>query len=420
MGSLANRRYGGNGAPPGRRLIDMRVMPLPPGTGLPPVGETRFRSRQVVLQFGAGVPPQQVAAIAQRFGLTVTSQQTIGALRRTVYTFSINNGQSVPGVISHIQGAGIDAAAQPNYTYGLTQDQSAGADRGDPAQYVVGKLQLDAVHRISEGNDVVVALIDSRVDTRQPDLAGRIVDTYDAGCGAGAPPDAHGTGMAGAIASHVGLLGVAPNAKIIAICAFGGSGAPEATSANIIRGLDYAIAHGAKIVNMSFAGPQDPALAQELQIAREKGILIVAAAGNAGPHSPPLYPGADPNVMAITATDEHDRLFAGANQGAYVALAAPGVNVLVPAPNNDVQLTTGTSVATANVSGVAALLVAEQPSRTPEEIRSILVATARHLGPSGTNPEFGAGLIDPLKALRAPPEVVGQMTDQGAAVPEPR
>ena len=78
----------------------------------------------------------------------------------------------------------------------------AGADVGDPAQYIVQKLQLGAVHRITEGNDVVVAVIDSQVDPNQPDLAGRIIDSYDAGCGADAPPDAHGTGMAGAIASH--------------------------------------------------------------------------------------------------------------------------------------------------------------------------------------------------------------------------
>ena len=214
--------------------------------------------------------------------------------------------------------------------------------------------------------------------------------------------------MAGAIASHIGLLGVAPSARIIAICAFGGTGSPEATSTKIIRGLDYAIQHGAKIVNMSFAGPRDPALAQELQIAREKGILIIAAAGNAGPRSPPLYPGADPNVMAVTATDEHDRLFNGANQGSYVAVAAPGVNILVPAPNGDVQFTTGTSVASANVSGVAALLMAERPTRKPEEIRAILVSTARHLGPKGVNTQFGAGLVDPLKALRFVPTAIGR------------
>jgi subtilisin family serine protease len=188
--------------------------------------------------------------------------------------------------------------------------------------------------------------------------------------------------------------------KVIAICAFGGEATAESTSLKIIRGIDYAVSQGAKIINMSFAGPRDPALSQALQIAREKGVLLVAAAGNAGPKSPPLYPGADPNVMAVTATDDHDRLFNRANQGKYISVAAPGVDILVPAPGGGVALTTGTSVATAHVTGVAALLLAQKSTRTPEELRAILVATAKDLGPKGFDAQFGAGLVDPLRALQ--------------------
>jgi subtilisin family serine protease len=94
------------------------------------------------------------------------------------------------------------------------------------------------------------------------------------------------------------------------------------------------------------------------------------------------------------------------------------VNILVPAPNGGVQMTTGTSVATANVSGVAALLLAEKPGRTPEEIRAILVSTAKHLGPKGINPQFGAGLVDPVRALREVPPVAGRRS--AAAAPAAR
>ncbi len=417
-GSLANGGWGGNGAPAGTRLIDMRVMPLPPGSGMPPIGETRFVPDEVVVQFAPGTPANEIAGIGQRFGLTVLAQQTIGMLGRTVYTFRITNGQSVRQVIGAMQAAKLNAAVQPNYLFLLTQDQNQDpnqdpnqdqvpdpdpnndptAGQGDPAQYIVGKLHLVQAHQISRGDNVVIAVIDSKIDVDQQNLAGAIADRYDAGCGS-SPPDDHGTGMAGAIAAHGQLLGVAPNAKIIAICAFGGTGHPQSDTINIINGLNYAIAHGARIVNMSFAGPHDPAFAQALQIAREKGVLLIAAAGNGGPKSAPLFPGADPNVMAVTATDENDRLFKGANQGDYVTVAAPGVNILVPAPAGGAQLTTGTSVATANVSGVAALLIARKPSLRPEEVRAILVASAEHLGPRGINPQFGAGLVDPLKAL---------------------
>jgi subtilisin family serine protease len=398
-GSLANGRQGGNGAPPGTRLIDLPVIPLPPGSGMPPIGETRFSPDELMLQTGSAVTPQHVARTAQRFGLTMLTQQTIGMLGRTVYTFRIANGRSVREVIRQIEASGLNAAVQPNYTFALTQDQNnPNPVPGDPAQYTVKKLHLAEAHQITKGENAVIAVIDSEIDPNQPDLVSRVTDRFDAGCGA-SPPDAHGTGMAGAIASHVHLLGVAPHANIIAICAFGGVGQPKATSIKIIRGLDYAIQHGARIVNMSFAGPRDPALSQALQIAREKGILLIAAAGNNGPKSSPLYPGADRSVMAVTATDENDRLFYGANQGKYVTIAAPGVDILVPAPDGGMQFTTGTSVATANVSGVAALLLAHKPSLKPEEIRAILVRTARHLGSGDSNPQFGAGLVDPLKAL---------------------
>ena len=132
-------------------------------------------------------------------------------------------------------------------------------------------------------------------------------------------------------------------------------------------------------------------------IAREKGIVLIAAAGNAGPKSPPLYPGADPNVIAVTATDVDDKIFSGANRGAYIAVAAPGVDILVPAPDASYQLTTGTSVASAEVSGVAALLLERNPKLTPDDVRTILTTSARKLGAST---DFGSGLVNPSKAIQ--------------------
>jgi len=418
-GSGGQRRSGGNGAPPGTRLIDMAVIPLPPGTGMPPLNEVRFLTNELVFQIANTVSADDVEQIARRFRLTVLSSQPLGMLGRTVYTFRLPDGLSVREVIRQIESSKIAAAVQPNYTYGLAQDQSAPAapaavppasaapetTAGDPAQYIIEKFHLGDSHRLTMGDNVIVAVIDSEIDAKHPDLNGVVVDRYDAGCEA-KEPDAHGTGMTGAIASRRNLLGVAPNVKVIAICAFGGDTTAQATSIKIIKGLDYAISHGARVINMSFAGPRDPALAQALQIAREKGVVLVGAAGNAGPKSPPLYPGADPNVIAVTATDDHDRLFKGANQGKYIAVAAPGVDVLVPAPGEGVQLTTGTSVASAEVTGVVALLLAQKPTRTPEEIRTILMSTAKDLGPKGIDPQFGAGLVDPLKALRLLPPAV--------------
>ena len=106
-------------------------------------------------------------------------------------------------------------------------------------------------------------------------------------------------------------------------------------------------------------------------------------------------------MIAVTATDAEDALFAGANRGNHIAVAAPGVDVLVPAPEGTYQFTTGTSVAAAEVSGVAALLIERNPSLTPEAVRRILMRTAKDLGPRGRDPNFGAGLVDALAALRS-------------------
>src|SRR5262249_61337671 len=113
----------------------------------------------------------------------------------------------------------IIASAQANYLYTLRQDQATQTQEGDSGQYVVEKLRLIDVHRRLRANNVPVAVIDSEVDAAHPDLQGAVVNRYDA-TGVEEKPHAHGTGMAGAIASHYRLLGIAPGAKLYAIRPF--------------------------------------------------------------------------------------------------------------------------------------------------------------------------------------------------------
>jgi subtilisin family serine protease len=245
---------------------------------------------------------------------------------------------------------------------------------------------------------VKVAVIDSEIDAKHPDLQGVITATYDALPSADQTPHPHGTGMAGAIASHKRLLGIAPGAKLLAVRAFGiDEKGAQGTSMNIVKGLEWAVAQGAKVINMSFAGPRDPILQQAIKKLSDDGIILVAAAGNAGPKSPPLFPGADANVIAVSATDMDDKVYKNANRGKYVAIAAPGVDILVPAPDGGYQLTTGTSVAAAHISGVVALLKERNPQLKAADVRNILAASAKNIGPVKT--DVGAGLVDPVQAL---------------------
>ncbi|MES1155091.1 MAG: S8 family serine peptidase, partial [Pseudorhodoplanes sp.] len=277
----------------------------------------------------------------------------------------------------------------------------ANKPEGDPAQYTLGKLRLPLAHGLSKGDRVLVAVIDSGVDTTHPEFAGVIADTFDV-LDPAEPPHAHGTAIAGAIAAHSRLMGVAPAAKILAIRAFGESrGGGEGTTFNIIKSVDWAMTKGAQIINMSFAGPQDPALSRRLVAARDKGIVLIAAAGNAGAKSPPLYPAADANVIAVTATDSDDNLFNASNRGQHIAIAAPGVDILLPSPGATYQVSSGTSFAAAHVSGIAALILERKRDLKPDAVRKILLSTAKDLGPKGRDIYFGAGLADAYQALTA-------------------
>ena len=267
--------------------------------------------------------------------------------------------------------------------------------------------------RTIKGANIAIAVIDSQIDGTHPDLAGAIVESYNA-AGGDDKPHMHGTGMAGAIAAHKRVLGIAPSARIFAIKAFSAAGSSaESTTYSILKGLDWAASKGVRVVNMSFAGPRDPSLERAIKGAYDKGLVLVGAAGNAGPKSPPLYPGADPNVIAVTATDENDKLFAQANQGAYVAVAAPGVDITVPAPDGTYQITTGTSVAAAHVSGVAALLIERHPTVDATTILEVLTSSARKLGTAERDDQFGWGLIDPSSALQ---ELDARVADSKVAV----
>ena len=369
---------------------------------MPPRGETRFVSNEMILHVGAEVSPQALDAAARRLGLTPIGSQNLALSGGRLVHFRIANGQVADAVrMLEAEKIGI---AQPNYVFHLQQDAHATAPppKGDPAQYVVDKLHLHDAHGIALGANVTVAVIDSLVDAAHPDLAGSIAGQFDA-VAATDKPDEHGTGMTGAIAAHRRLLGIAPRARILAIHAFSPDAQhpQQATTQNIVAGIDWAIAKGARVINMSFAGPYDPMLQLALKKARDKGVVLIAAAGNMGPQSPPLYPAADENVIAVTAVDESDKLMPQANQGPHVALAAPGVNVFEAAPRATYNFTTGTSVAAAHVSGVAALILERNPGIDPAVLEEALFSTARDLGAPGRDPMFGYGLVDPYRALNA-------------------
>ena len=410
---------GAGGQPPGGGQAASQAARA---SGAPPPSERRMVPDEVVIEIRNTVTSQQIAALQRRLRLTRLESQNFDLAGTTFYRWRIPDRRSVATVVRALEREGAVATAQPNYLFSLQQQagadtlpdtaqatpaklDSAAAPLGkgvrivDPAQYAFGKLHLSQAHGLVQGDDVLVAVIDSSVDTSHPELKGAIAGSFDT-LKTPNKPHAHGTGIAALIAGHERLAGTAPNARILAIRAFDPAGnSAEATTFNILKGLDWAAANGARIINMSFAGPSDPAITRSLAAATSKGIVLIAAAGNAGIKSPPLYPAADPNVIAVTATDSADNLYQGANRGRHISVAAPGVDLLVAVPNGGYQISTGTSFSAAEVSGIAALMLQKKPSLTPLALREILEGTAKDLGPAGRDDDFGAGLTDAYRAV---------------------
>ena len=391
----AGQGNGSQNSAAGRLLAPLRV-------GIPPADERRYVPDQLLVELSAA-QSQVLGGLLQRHRLTQV--ETLNLNGGTLALLRISDRRSVTEVLRNLAGEGVVAWAQPNYLY-TTQEQQPviGPQSQAPAdspQYALAKLRLPQAHEFAKGDKVLVAVIDSTIDTTHPELAGMVVESFNALATAEQPHD-HGTAIAGAIASHAKLTGAAPQARLLAVAAFGAKpDTAEGTTFSIAKGIDWALAKGARIINMSFTGPTDPQIARRIADAHKSGVVLVAAVGNAGPKSPVLYPAAYAGVIAVTATDADDRLFKGANQGQHIAVAAPGVDILLAAPEGTYQMKTGTSFAAAEVSGVAALMLERKPALTGEGVRQILTTTARDLGPKGSDPQFGAGLVDAYQAVMA-------------------
>ena len=357
---------------------------------------------EIVAEIDAALSEAQADALARRYGLRRIESRSFELIGATLGLFRVEGAKTVETASREFARDGSVRSVQPNMRYVL-QDQNVAKSDGDPTKYPQVKLRLPQAHALADGANVTVAVIDSGVDLKHSEFAGVMISPFDA-LDSKEGPHAHGTGVAGAIVSHIRLMGSAPAARILAIRAFATSGkGPQSSSYVLLKALDLAASHGAQIVNMSFAGPKDALIGRGLAALAARNIVAVAAAGNAGPKSPPLYPAADANVIAVSATDAQDKLFAASNRGNYIAVAAPGVDVFLPAPDDKYQVTSGTSFSSAFVSGLAALVLQRNPALKPEEVRATLMKTARDLGPPGPDDQFGAGEADAFAAVSAVP-----------------
>jgi len=375
--------------------VNRRPLFGPARTVAGPLNLPLFEDSQVVVVLGRNATAATVQAIAADYGLSVLGDDNLGQIGARIVTFAIPPGAPVQGFASQIAGDPRVAFSQANFIYGT-------AAAGLP-QYAIAKLDVAAAHQIARGRGVAVAVIDSGIDMSHPVLQGAIAGQFDATNRSDKTPAPHGTAVAGIIAAQRNLSGVAPGARILAIRAFTrprpGSVATS-NSRTVVRAIDWAMQQGAKVINMSFAGPRDGLIEAAINLAASRGIVVVAAAGNNGAKAPPAYPAAYDTVIAVTATDADDKLFSFANQGDYVAVAAPGVDIVTAAPGQKYVFQSGTSMAAAHVSGIIALMRELAPELTLKDVMAQFASKARDLGVAGRDTAFGHGLIGAADAVQ--------------------
>ena len=395
-------------APATKKQPQETVVAKAPRSGVPPKGETRFLEDEVLFELEPDAAAGALAGVVQAQNLERIGEADIGLLANTVHRYRITDGRGVAEVVAALEADPRIAFAQPDYVYELTEEATTVslAPSAPSLQYANDKLKVREAHLKSQGNGIVVAVIDSRIDVSHAALMGSIAGLFEAVDVPAAEPHAHGTAMAGAIAAHAELTGIAPGSSILAVEAFtrDREGRMVGLSYHLLRGIDWAHSRGSRLFNLSFAGPRDPALIRTMAAARETGSIFIAAAGNGGVKSPPLYPAADENAIAVTALDEDDAPFELANRGKYIALGAPGVDILVIAPGGAGDLMSGTSIAAAHLTGVAALALEKAAGLDSPAIRELLRASAHKL--EAPPALVGAGLADALAAVETAQELV--------------
>ena len=366
----------------------------PPALAGSIVPETR--QREVIVSLNAGSDAALVAELARDLGLQGDTLYASALLGTRVARFRIPDARSIADVVQQLSRDSRVEVVQPNYVF-----TASGAAATLPVpQYATQKLRLDDAHKLARGKRVKIAVIDTGIDAGHPVFAGSVHDSFNALTASKAEAENHGTSIAGIAAARSGFIGVAPDSEVLTARAFTAqsTGPAQSDTLAVLKSLDWAVMRGARVINMSFAGPEDPLLGRAIAAAVKQGAIVIAAAGNGGPDATPAYPAAFAGVIAVSATDSSDKLYAQANRGAYIAIAAPGVDIVAPAVKGAFDISSGTSLAAAHVSGIAALILEREPKLTPNEVRARLISAAHNPGRLAAD-SLGAGIIDAADAV---------------------
>jgi thermitase len=281
---------------------------------------------------------------------------------------------------------------------------------GDPLMpqlYALTKMECQRAWPLASGENVIVAVVDTGVDYDHPDLSANMWRDINGNCGYNFSEDnsdpkdyhSHGTHVAGTIAASsngLGIIGVAFNAKIMALKAF-----PRANDSDFHRAIKFAADNGARVINNSWGPtrrrPRNPVVEDAIDYAVEKGVCVIFAAGNSDDDVVHYSPANYSKVIAVSATDENDNKAGFSNYGSLVSVSAPGKNILSCKFNTDsFAIKSGTSMAAPHVAGLAALILSSKPDVTLASLISTIKSTVDEI--NSTVP-MGSGRVNAFKAI---------------------
>ncbi len=328
---------------------------------------------------------QQVLHEAQQLGLAIKRRAVLGHLGLVISVFRVPRGATVHAALAQLRQALPSVWSDANHRYAL---------EAGPARYGARLVGWPAQSR-GCGTGVRIGMIDTAIDLAHPAFKGGRVTLRSFLPAGVAPANAgHGTAVASLLVGDGGY-GLLDGAQLYAAAVFRKRGDQGAdTDAELaVRALDWLAGENVAAVNLSFGGPRNRILEAAVLRVEQLGIEVVAAAGNGGKDAPPVYPAAQAGVVAVTAVDAGLRPYAHANRGAYVAFAAPGVDVWAAAPGGGGKYESGTSYAAPFATAVFAAAKASRPAAAPAALEQTLAARAKDLGRPGRDPVFGWGLI---------------------------
>jgi type VII secretion-associated serine protease mycosin len=340
--------------------------------------------------------------------------------------------------------AGLSAALACAVGVGAAPGVAA-ADQVRADQWQLAALDARDAWKLSTGKGVVVAVVDSGVDAKHPDLVGQVlpgIDLVDPGADdAGAvDPVGHGTTVAALIAGSgkdgAGVEGIAPGAKILPIRVL--DKANKYDDPNIVaRAVRWGVDHGATVINLSLGGAlRSEAIAEALLYAAAHDVVVVACTGNVAtdPNTHQVwYPAREPGVIAVAGLGARgtEALWSGSLTGPETVLTAPAVNLTGARPGGGYWQVQGTSFAAPLVAGAASLVRARYPRMSAANVINRLIGTARDLGVAGRDDRFGYGEVNPVAALRnnlgevvanplmaAAPAVTSSAAEDGEGAPQ--